>query len=159
MKISSNALRLAVIIWVMFILPALLMAAGLIEPTRTIENGSVLQMGKLSVFSEPPEMEITLDGEKIGATPLIYKDVAPGSHILKIKDTETEINVKPGEPLRFSWVEGAFREIPIEEKEKPTQQKPEQETAKKGKKSQEREQKEIELQPLYWPLNPKGPIF
>ena len=61
--------------------PALLMAAELIAPTRTLK-GKNDQSGRLSVFSEPPELEVSLDGTDIGKTPVISKEVEPGTHLI-----------------------------------------------------------------------------
>ena len=58
-------------------------AEELIAPTRTLE-GRVQFPGRLSVVSEPPELEVFLDGSSIGKTPIWLKEVKVGSHALRI---------------------------------------------------------------------------
>jgi hypothetical protein len=136
---------------------SLLMAAELIAPTRTLE-GQNDQQGRLSVFSEPPELEVTLDGTEIGKTPVVARQVEPGIHILKVKNSETEIFVESGKEHQISWHNGSFIEIPAK---KETPQQPQVEAAKprQKKKTDKPSDQEEDLQPLYWPLNPRGPIF
>jgi len=84
----------------------LLMAAELITPTRTLDSEKGL-MEKLSVFSEPPGLDVTLDGTEIGKTPIISREVEPGAHIIRIQDSETKIFVKPGKAHQYSWFKGS----------------------------------------------------
>lgn len=56
----------------------------LIEPTRTL-GGPEKTWGGLTVFIEPPQMVVYLDGEKAGTTPLWLRQVEAGPHKLKIK--------------------------------------------------------------------------
>ena len=139
------------------LIPSLLMAAELIEPTRTL-NGKSDQPGRLSVFSEPPELEVTMDGTDIGRTPVISKEVEPGIHVIRIKDSETNIIVKPGQPLQYSWFKGSFIVIPVKTKE-IQQQKPKAAKSPEGPKTKQSAENKEELQPFYWPLNPRGPIY
>ena len=159
MKISFKLLAFGLLACVFHTLPAASMAAELIEPSRTITKGSVKQMGKLSVYSEPPELEVLLDGVNIGKTPVISENVAPGNHVLKIKETQTEIFIAAGEPLRYSWFKGSFKKIPLKEKENLAPEESREENANKKAKKQESKHNELEYQPFYWPLNPNGPIF
>ena len=46
-------------------------SSDLIEPTR-FWSGTGLNVGKLSVFSEPQGLKVTLDGKKIGKTPFPF---------------------------------------------------------------------------------------
>jgi len=158
MKIYSKLIALAVILFGIYAFSAHTMAKELIAPTRS-KKGTVEQSGKLSVFSEPPGIEVLLDGTKIGLTPVIAKEIAPGTHVLKIQDKEAEIYISPGKALQYSWFKGSFREIPVKEEKDRKAPNTESATAKKEKKDRKSDQKEIELQPLYWPLNPRGPIF
>ena len=68
---------------------SLLIAGVLIAPTRTL-SGKIVQPGKVSVFSEPPGLEVTLDGTEIGKTPLLSKEVEPGTHVIRVEDLEIE---------------------------------------------------------------------
>jgi hypothetical protein len=133
------------------------MAAELIEPTRTLK-GQNDQKGRLSVFSEPPKLEVTLDGTEIGKTPVVARQVEPGIHILKVRDSETEIYVGSGKEHQYSWYKGSFIKIPAK-KETPKQQKAETAKPRQKKKTEKPSAREEDLQPLYWPLNPRGPIF
>jgi len=79
----------------------------LIEPTRTLEDPAA-RWGKLIVFSEPPELDVFLDGSNIGKTPVWLEKVREGTHKLQIKDFEKEIYVKEGKPLRVGLFKGRF---------------------------------------------------
>ena len=157
MKIYYRLIALSIFLFGFFAFSAQTMATELIEPTNSLK-GSGEQNGKLSIFSEPPEMEVVLDGTKIGQTPIISKDIEPGTHVLKLQNKEIEIYVTPGKAHQYSWFKGSFREIAVKEEDQ-TSPKTESATAQKEKKPRESDQKEIELQPGYWPLNPGGPIF
>jgi hypothetical protein len=87
----------------------------LIAPTRILEN-EVQQPGKLSVFSEPPGLSVTLDGKAVGKTPLNLASVSPGAHVLGMGKEETTVIMGPGEVRRMSFFKGTFIEIPAEEK-------------------------------------------
>jgi hypothetical protein len=132
-------------------------ASDLIEPTRTL-NGMDHNEGKLSVSSEPPRLEVRMDGALIGETPVELKAVEPGVHVIQVKTSEIEIYVKPGKSVKLSWFKGAFIEIPVEVKEARKQQKGERKEIPRKEKS-EQSAKKIDLEPLYWPLNPRGHIY
>jgi hypothetical protein len=132
-------------------------ASDLIEPTRTLSSTGK-SVGKLTVSSEPPRLDVKMDGTVIGETPVVLQEVEPGIHVIQVKASEIEIYVKPGKSVKLSWFKGAFIEIPMEvkdgrkqqngvKKEVPRKEKPEQSV------------KKIDLEPLYWPLNPRGPIY
>jgi hypothetical protein len=132
-------------------------ASDLIEPTRTLD-GMGHNVGKLSVFSEPPELEVRMDGTVIGETPVELQAVEPGVHVIQVKGSEIEIYVEPEKSLKLSWFKGAFIEIPVEVKEGRKHQKEEKKEVPLKEKS-EQSAKKIDLEPLYWPLNPKGHIY
>ena len=69
---------------------------------------------RVSVFSEPPQLDVTLDGTRIGKTPVISRDTEPGIHVLRIRDSEKEIIVESGKPFHLSWHRGSFIVVPIE---------------------------------------------
>ena len=158
MKIYSKLIGIIVILLGICTFTSQTVAKELIAPTRSLQD-TVEEKGKLSVFSEPPGETVVLDGTKIGLTPVIEKEIAPGAHVLKIKDKETEIYVTPGKPLQYSWFKGSFREVPVKEKADWTPPKTESASKQKPKKPQESDKEEIKLQPQYWPLDPTGPIF
>ena len=75
----------------------------------------------MTVFSEPPGLEVFLDGSEIGKTPVRRREVKAGSYTLRVKDSETEIEAGPGEELKISLFKGSFIRIPKTERaaEKP----------------------------------------
>jgi hypothetical protein len=132
-------------------------ASDLIEPSRTLK-GPAKSTGKLIVFSEPARLDVTMDGNAIGVTPLELKTVEPGIHVIRVKDSETEIVVKPGESIKLSWFKGSFIKIPDQKIEEDTQPRQNQKAAPQKEKPEQPAEK-TDLHPLYWPLNPKGHIF
>jgi len=142
-----------------FLFVAATFAAGgeLIQPTRTLKS-SEKAPGTLSVFSEPPGLDVFLNQSKIGKTPILSMEVTPGAYSLKVKDVETKIHVIPGKSLRLSLFKGSF--IQLSEPKKKTVQKPETETTEKKPAESARKQKGYQPQydPGYWPLKPGGPI-
>jgi hypothetical protein len=80
---------------------------GLIPPTRSLE-GPEKPPGTLTVVSEPPGLEVFLDGSRIGQTPVWLNIVEPGIHKLWIKPAETDIYVEPGQTTRISFFKGSF---------------------------------------------------
>jgi len=130
----------------------------LIEPTRTLQSFEKTS-GEISVFSEPPKLDVYLDNSKIGKTPIASIKIEAGIHLLKVKDSETKIYVVSGKSLRLSFYKGSFIEIQEKEKEKP--KKPDETSTEKKKPdapAEEKKEPEPKYDPLYWPLNPKGPI-
>ena len=92
----------------------------LIQPTRALDSTGE-KLGKLSVFSEPPGLEVALEGTIIGNTPLILDDVKPGSHRLRVKNSETDISIEPGKTLQISLYKDKFVLIPATDKKPPKQ--------------------------------------
>jgi hypothetical protein len=132
-------------------------ASDLIEPTRNLSDKSHNE-GKLFVFSEPPGLGVKMDGTVIGETPVELQAVEPGIHVIHVKDSEIEIYVNPGKSVKISWFKGAFIKIPSEAKEGHRQQIVQKKEDPRKEKS-EQSAKKMDLEPLYWPLNPKGPIY
>jgi hypothetical protein len=159
MKILSKLILIFFLVGVLLFFSSPSLKAGLIEPTRTLA-GTTEEMGKLSLYSEPPGLEVTLDGSDIGKTPVIEKDIKPGSHMLQIKNSEMKIFVIPGQPLEISWFKGSFVEIPLKKQHQPPPaQTTENENRAKESTPSEQAKKKQELDPFYWPLNPRGPIY
>ena len=90
----------------------------LIGPTRTLQEGGKVAV-RLTVFSEPPGLNVFLDGSDVGKTPLWLDRVEPGTHHLRIEDTEKEVHLKPTQPLKVGLFKGSFIILP-EEKRQPT---------------------------------------
>jgi hypothetical protein len=132
--------------------------AQLIEPTRAHPDGQSAA-ARLSVFSEPPGMEVRVDGQPLGKTPVFSARLPPGPHVLRVALSETEIHLASGTHAAFSWFKDAFVEIPetstrpaaIAPGPQPPPAKPEADEPP-GDRPQAPES------PYYWPLNPRGPI-
>ena len=90
MKIKLNLTIFFVFVYVFLMIQSSSVFAELIEPSRTLD-GQQKPMGRLSVFSEPPELDVLLDSVEIGKTPVISKEVTSGVHILRVKDTEKKL--------------------------------------------------------------------
>jgi len=133
--------------------------AQLIEPTRSIESASD-EAGFLNVLSEPPGIDVQLDGIVIGKTPIFSTQLTPGSHVLRMKGSETDIYLDAGKTFTITWFKGSFIKIPetakpsaeIIKEPKPPPAKP------KTDEGPGVHQKTIN-DAYYWPLNPRGPIY
>ena len=87
-----------------------------IPPTRTLqEPGST--WGGLTVFSEPPQLEVYLDGKKVGETPVWLKHVKAGFHKLRVEHSETDIYLEPGGSIQLSLYKGSFITVAREKRE------------------------------------------
>ena len=124
-------------------------SSELIKPTRALDSVGE-KPGKLSVFSEPPGLEVTLEGTKIGKTPLILDEVNPGSHRLQVKNSETDITIEPGKTLQISLYKGKFVLIPATDKKPPKQPKAAEtpQTKSKPPRSRAEEQRPKEFIPM-----------
>ena len=87
-------------------------SADLIAPSRSL-SGSIDEKATLSVSSEPPGLGVTLDSTSIGKTPVIEKEIEPGSHVVRIADSEAQIYASSGKSIKLSWFKGTFIEMPI----------------------------------------------
>lgn len=90
----------------------------LIDPTRT-PGDPEKTWGGLTVFSEPPQLDVELDGKKVGTTPLRLRQVETGLHKLKIKEIEKDVHVKEGKIVRIGLFKGTFVAFSEVEQEKP----------------------------------------
>jgi len=133
--------------------------AQLIEPTRSLQ-GTSEAAGQLNVLSEPPGIEVQLDGRVIGKTPIFSIKLPAGAHVLRIRDSETGIQIEPGRTAAITWFKGAFMAI-------PQKTQPARETgpgspvpaAKTEPPEAPAAQPAAPNDPFYWPLNPRGPIY
>ena len=135
--------------------------AQTIEPTRTIRE-SAEEMGKLTVSSEPPGLNVILDGTSLGNTPVIGNEVKPGIHVLRVEDADREILILPGRSLLLSYYKGAFIEVLEEKKEPEREQKvKDRKTTKETEPAELTRERRFDKPPssLYWPDNPTGPIY
>ena len=157
MKTKINLILLFGFVSVFLMIQSLSVFAELIEPSRTLE-GQQKPMGRLSVFSEPPELDVLLDSVEIGKTPVISKEVTSGVHILRVKDTEKEITILSGKSLQLSLFKDSLIEIPEKKAEAPIQPKLEEKTTTEEKETEDTNEEKKQYDPFYWPLNPSGPI-
>jgi hypothetical protein len=159
MKISNSFLPyLLFFFFIWGILPGAL-PAELIEPTRSLHAPEEKRTGLLSVFSEPPEISVSINGKQAGATPLVDLQIAEGVHLISIAKEKTEVYVPVGKSVRLSYFRGRFINLG---------QKPVGVAALKSLKEAPSRiesnppKTEIQDKPLnsfYWPLNPTGPIY
>ena len=91
-------------------------AEELIPPTRTLE-GRVELPGTLTVVSEPPDLEVSLDGSSLGRTPVWFKEVKPGPHTVRIGREKTEVHVQPGKKMGLSFFKDSFIFIDLTKEE------------------------------------------
>ena len=89
--------------------------AELIEPTQSLK-ATAEDPGQLTVFSEPPGLNIKLDGKSIGQTPMRINMVDPGTHQLQVGESVTEIYVEPGQPFHISLFQKKFIKFQIAKK-------------------------------------------
>jgi hypothetical protein len=83
----------------------------LIEPTREL-GGIEKEWGGLTLFSEPPQMDVYIDGKKLGRTPLWLHKVAATNHVLQIGGVETRIQIKKGKTSRIGLFKGSLVKLP-----------------------------------------------
>ncbi len=132
-------------------------AKDLIEPTRTLEGGEK-QTGRISIFSEPPEMAVFVDGKKVGVTPLINYSLDGGTHVVSIEQDKTEVYVTADKPIRLAYFKGQFIEVP----EKPATAGPPAPAVIETPKAPPpppAARPENPPSPFYWPTNPSGRIY
>jgi hypothetical protein len=133
--------------------------AQLLEPTRSLQDASG-GTGLLNVLSEPTGMEVQVDGRVIGKTPVFSARFPAGVHMLRIKDSGTDIHLAAGKTFAISWFKGSFIEIPETVKSaaeiaKETQPAPTKPKPDEGPGARQNTAND----PFYWPLNPRGPIY
>lgn len=161
MKIKLNLMIFFVFVYISLTIQPLYVFAELIEPTRTLDS-SEKTSGEISVFSEPPDLDVYLDASKIGKTPVISKEITSGVHILRIKDIEKEITILPGKSHQLSLFKDSLIEISEKKAKAPTQPKLEERMATEEEKpdepTREKTENKPKYDPPYWPLNPTGPI-
>ncbi|MGD2097861.1 MAG: PEGA domain-containing protein [Desulfobacterales bacterium] len=116
MKIFFHFMMVTGSLFAIFLICLPLSHAELIEPTQRLD-GEQKQTGRLTVLSEPPGLEIVLDGNNLGKTPAFLMEVDEGIHTLQVKNSKIEIYIKPGKTLKLSYHKEKFIFIPVAEKE------------------------------------------
>ena len=158
MKIISKQIPLMpFFLGLLFFTAPFCLGGELIAPTRTLQ-GTEINSGRISVLSEPPGLDVFLNNSKIGQTPILSIEINAGVHKLRVKDSETEILVIPGKSLQLSVYKGSFIEIQREKEKREKQQRSKADNTTKERKTMEATEESKEYDPLYWPLNPRGPI-
>lgn len=122
MKIRFRLIFFLVIVYVFQFVCLSSVSAELIEPTRNLEGQQTEAMGRLTVLSEPPGLNVTLDGNGLGKTPAFMVKVKLGIHNLRVRDSETEIYLESGKTLKISLFKNEFIQIPVESKVAEKQQ-------------------------------------
>lgn len=134
-------------------------AEDLIPPSRSLEGREEV-LARLTVVSEPPELEVFLDDSRIGNTPIWHKEVKPGPHKLQVHDAEKDIYVESGKALRLSYFKGSFIELPEEKEEiAPAEPEPEKLPEPTTVKRPREEDKPRDLTPWERFINRTSPIF
>jgi hypothetical protein len=132
--------------------------ADLISPTRSLD-GPPMTVGQLSVFSEPPEMAVSIDGRQAGSTPLIDLQLEEGVYSVRIDRDETEVKVSAGKSARVSYFKGRFITTSRRSAPEAADRAASDESAPQRPAAPVAGDTERPQSPFYWPLNPKGPIF
>jgi len=121
MRVCNILILLVVFVLVNLFCNSLARSAELIQPSRTLGEEPQTS-GRLTVLSEPPGLNITLNGDSLGKTPIFLVEIDSGIHTLRVKDSETDILVQPGKTVKISLHKDEFILIPV--KEKPVAEQP-----------------------------------
>jgi PEGA domain len=90
-------------------------ASSLARADEVVDGGSAATpqvapaKGMLDVLSNPAGVSVSIDGERIGVTPLVGIALAPGPHTvhlygLDLKDQEQTVEVTAGQDVRLNFV-------------------------------------------------------
>ena len=118
----------ALLAFLVCMLGSVSLASDLIAPTQTLQ-GKAQEQGRLTVFSEPPRLQVFLDGKNAGNTPLWLTDVKAGWHTVRIKEKETRIYLGPRKALKIGLFKDSLITFPEKKKEQKKLQKVEQQAA------------------------------
>ena len=159
MRTSSKRIGLSALLLLFTGVPISLGGEGLIAPTRSLE-GHQEALGRLTVVSEPPGLEVFFDGSEIGQTPVWMKEVKPGSHKIRVRRSETNVYVETGKTLTLSFFKGSFIVVP-EEKEAGKELAPKPGKVAEGRKRVKRREEESPRDLTPWEpfLNGTSPTF
>ncbi len=148
MRTSCKRIGLSALLLLFSGVPLSLGDEALIAPTRSLE-GPREPVGRLTVVSEPPGLEVFLDGSEIGQTPVWMKQVKRGPHKLRVRRSETDVYVETGKVLTLSFFKGSFIVVPNKEEElEKARLEPEKPTeSRKRKKPGQLEEERNDLTP------------
>lgn len=66
-----------------------------IEITAGSENRLLLELepkiGKLAIMTEPPELQVSIDGEEKGKSPVIINSIITGNHLVEVRTVSNDI--------------------------------------------------------------------
>ena len=137
------------------------LSSELIAPTRTLQHTGK-PAGKLTILSEPPGLDVFLDGTIIGKTPVWSKKLDWGPHSLRVKSSETTVYVKPNKTVQITVFRGSFIDISKQEKNAVEPTRPEQKsqlTEAKKTREQTKEEAQGDLTPWERFINRSSPHF
>jgi GMP synthase-like glutamine amidotransferase len=104
---NISAFATSIILVLQFLAAGLSFGDELIPPTRTLGGGEE-NRARLTVFSEPPGMDVYLDSSKVGVTPLWLGRVEPGIRTLRVEDKEAQIYLEEGKKVIAGFFKGTF---------------------------------------------------
>ena len=87
--------------------------AELIEPSRSLKPSSSGNPGHLTVFNEPPDLNVKLDGISIGTAPIRIKALDPGPHNLQVGESTTEIYIESDQTFHISLFRDRFIQFQV----------------------------------------------
>ena len=114
----------------------LCLGGELIQPTRTLQDKGKTT-GKLTIVSEPSNLDVFLDGSNIGKTPVWSQEVNSGLHSLRVKNAKSDIYVEEGKTLKVSLFKGSFITVLEEEKKLEEKYEAKQKKVEKERKTSE----------------------
>ena len=116
MKIYLKRIVFGVVFFAVFGFNLVVPQAELIEPSRSLKTASG-GPGHLTVFSEPPGLDVKLDGASIGSAPIRVKALEPGIHRLQVGDSVTDIYIEPGQTFHISLFRNRFIKFEVAQQE------------------------------------------
>ncbi|MBI5079030.1 PEGA domain-containing protein [Candidatus Saganbacteria bacterium] len=95
------------------------------------------EYGQLKIISKYGEYRILLDGENVGTTPLVLKNIQSGPHLLRVVDKKTYLTIAEktmlkgniyvkGGKLNTIIIEEEIKKHPVEKKEEESEKKTEE---------------------------------
>lgn len=112
---KKNALVTGLIAGLLFFsVPGFIDAEELIPPSRTLEAAEPVP-GEVSLFSEPPGLEVFINEKSAGLTPARRVSLKPGTHSLQIEGSDFQFEIAAGQRFQISFFNGQFIKKPTPE--------------------------------------------
>jgi len=108
---KNSLIIVSIVALVVFSAPGFADAEDLIPPSRTLETAEQVP-GEVSLFSEPPGLEVFINKESAGLTPARGISLNPGIHSLQIEKAELEFEIGSSQHVQFSFFNGQIIKIP-----------------------------------------------